>query len=144
MSDDIKARSVPVELVEDSCGDGGDGSDPFANIDYDFFVDTLKACPTTTAKWFSMHFRVPESTIQKFCQHNWGENFATVKNFLRGYTEIFVAKKQLIEINNGNSSMMAFWGQAHMGQGRNTKPEEQEIKPIPLAYVPKSQRKKEE
>lgn len=145
MSDEIKARQVPVELVEDPGGDDGSGSDnPFPKIDYDFFVETLKACPTLTAKWFAMHFRVSESEIQKFCLHHWKENFLEVKRFLRGYTEIWAAKHQLKEIQEGNSGMMMFWGQAHLGQGRNVKHEEAEIKPIPLAYVPKSQRNKEQ
>lgn len=144
MSDDKDTRLVPVELVEDPCGEEGNSSeDLFPKIDYDYFIDALKCWNGVTAKWFSMHFGVPESQIQKFCLHHWQATFAEVKNFQRGYTELWVSKYQMKEIQQGNTGMMMFWGAAHMGQGRNSKPEEQEIKPIPLAYVPKSQRNKE-
>lgn len=146
MSEERDARLVPVELVEDPCGDDKGGSeDLFPKIDYDEFVEFLKVWGNVSAKWLSMHFGVPESQIQKFCAHHWqGATFAEVKNFLRGYTEIWVSKYQMDQIQKGNSGMMMFWGQAHLGQGKNARAEEQEIKPIPLAYVPKSQRNKEQ
>lgn len=143
MSDENKSRLVPVELVEDSGGDDSN-ENQFPEIDYDFFVDTVKTWNGASAKWFSMHFNVPESKIQKFCMHHWKTNFTEVKVFLRGYIEIWASKHQLKEIQAGNSGMLMFWGQAHLGQGKNARPQEQEAKPIPLAYVPKSQRNKGE
>lgn len=146
MSEDKEARLVPVELVEDPCGEeeGSDSTeDLFPKIDKRFFEDTIKAWDRVTIKWFCMHFRVSEEELQRFCRHHYNGPYAEVRSFLRGYTELYVSKMQLKEIKEGNSAMMALFGQSYLGQGRNAAPPAEEMKPITLAYAPKSQREKE-
>lgn len=111
-------------------------------LDERWIDNAFRMDPDVTRDFMAFHFRVPESVIEKFCLKKYGKNFNDAKRLLFQYTRQMIIKKQLQFIMEGSQPMAIHWGRVYCGQDNENKSLEREVKPIPLAYIPKSQRNK--
>lgn len=61
-------------------------------------------------------FRVSDDTIERFCQREYGTNFAVVYSQKKSVGKVSVRRKQFQVAEKGNTSMLIWLGKQYLGQ----------------------------